>query len=137
MFATHPHDIVPTRIWIDATQECLDRREKSGEESQEACREAFTTMIECVAQHPAAYKRLIDELQGGKAEDDAVPAPAPAPGAPAPAPAPISAPASEPGSASPTATNVGTRSGEGSAGPGKTSARSLGVAGGGEALLKR
>jgi len=53
----------PCRAKFFPFNDCMDRCEKTGEESETACREAFTAMIECVAAHPNEYKKLIEELE--------------------------------------------------------------------------
>eukprot|EP00618_Florenciella_parvula_P034008 CAMPEP_0119466694 /NCGR_PEP_ID=MMETSP1344-20130328/1236_1 /TAXON_ID=236787 /ORGANISM="Florenciella parvula, Strain CCMP2471" /LENGTH=159 /DNA_ID=CAMNT_0007499025 /DNA_START=33 /DNA_END=512 /DNA_ORIENTATION=- len=63
----------PCRAKFFPFNDCMDRCEKTGEETETACREAFTAMIECVAAHPNEYKKLIEELENtgtGKNKDD-------------------------------------------------------------------
>jgi len=71
----------PCRAKFFPFNDCIDRCEKTGEESETACRESFTAMIECVAAHPNEYKKLIEELENtgsGKNKGGAAPAVVPA-----------------------------------------------------------
>lgn len=50
----------PCRNLYFPFEDCLD---KNGENSEQACKEVFSAMINCVADHPDEYRVLMNELE--------------------------------------------------------------------------